>query len=98
MERQKLEANLDKLAYLQDQTGVKILHTLKSFNSKEGLEEIANSLSGFSAGNQCEVDMLKAITYQHIHTYAPAFKSNEIEPLARQSDTMSFNTFNHLNT
>ncbi len=94
MGRQKLEANLDKLAYLQDQTGVKILHTLKSFNSKEGLEVIANSLSGFSAGNQQELDALKTIDHLHIHTYAPAFRSNEIEPLARQSDTMSFNAFN----
>lgn len=92
MERHKLEANLARLASLQDQTGIKILHTLKSFNSREGLEVIANSLSGFSAGNQCELDMLEAITYQHIHTYSPAFKSNEIETLMRHSSTLSFNS------
>ena len=59
MEQHKLEANLARLSSLQDQTGVKILHTLKSFNSREGLEVIANSLSGFSAGNQCESMVLK---------------------------------------
>ena len=93
LERHKLEANLARLSSLQDQTGVKILHTLKSFNSREGLEVIANSLSGFSAGNQCELDGLKNIVYQHIHTYAPAFQSNEIETLAQHSNTMSFNSF-----
>ena len=92
MERHKLEANLARLASLQNQTGIKILHTLKSFNSREGLEVIAKSLSGFSAGNQCELDGLNAIVYQHIHTYAPAFRSTEIEALAQQSDTLSFNS------
>ena len=84
LEQHKLEANLARLASLQDQTGVKILHTLKSFNSREGLEVIAKSLSGFSAGNQCELNGLKNIAYQHIHTYSPAFRSNEIKILAQQ--------------
>ena len=92
LEQHKLEANLRRLVSLQNQTGVKILHTLKSFNGKEGLEVIAKSLSGFSAGNQNELDRLKTIASRHIHTYAPAFRSNEIKILARQSDTLSFNS------
>ena len=92
LERHKLEANLARLAYLQEQTGVRILHTLKSFNSEKGLEIIAKSLSGFSAGNQNELNALKAIGYQHIHTYTPAFRPDEIETLARQNDTLSFNS------
>ncbi|MEA3455046.1 MAG: carboxynorspermidine decarboxylase [Campylobacterota bacterium] len=92
MEQPKLESNLAKLGYLQDQTGVKILLTLKCFNNREGLEVISKSISGFSAGNQRELDKLKTIEYQYIHTYAPAFRSNEIEDLVQRSNTMSFNS------
>ncbi|MEA3491714.1 MAG: hypothetical protein U9R27_07415 [Campylobacterota bacterium] len=92
MERDRLETNLTKLAYLQEQTGVKILHTLKSFHEREGLEIIGEYLSGFSTGNQSELERVSQIDTQHIHSYAPAFHSSEIKLIAQKSTTMSFNS------
>ncbi len=94
LETDKLKANLKKLSYLQEKTSVQILHTLKSFNNQKGLEIISDYLSGFSAGNQCEINMLKTLPSTHVHSYAPAFRSNEIKALASQSDTLSFNSLN----
>jgi len=92
MERAKLEANLAKLDYLQNQTGVKILHTLKSFNALEGLEIINSKLSGFSIGNPVELKMIGSLHPKHIHSYAPYFDPREITTIAQKSDTISFNS------
>ncbi len=92
LEAEKLKANLCKLRYLQDQTDIQILHTLKSFHSREGLKIISEYLSGFSAGNQRELDKLHQIPSTHIHSYAPVFRPDEIKPLAFQSNTLSFNS------
>lgn len=92
MERAKLENNLAKLDYLQNQTGVRILHTLKSFNALEGLEIINAKLSGFSIGNPVELKMIGSLHPNHIHSYAPYFDPNEIEAMAQKSDTISLNS------
>jgi len=99
MEQKKLEANLAKLDYLQKQTGVKILHTLKSFNALEGLEVINETLSGFSIGNHNELGMTASLKPKYIHSYAPYFDANEIEAIAQKSDTMSLNSLHqwHIN-
>lgn len=98
MEHQKLIDNLTKLAYLQDQTGIKILHTLKSFNQIEGLEVMNKYLSGFSVGNQNELNMLDTLTPKHLHSYSVAFQKEQIEPMAKQSSTLSFNSINQWNS
>lgn len=96
----KLESNLSKISYLQEQTGVKILHTLKSFHEREALSMMLRYISGFSAGNQNEIDTIDfkkssqdlAIDNPHIHIYTPAFRTEEIESLSAQATTMSFNS------
>lgn len=92
MERDKLERNLKRLRYLQQHTGVKILHTIKSFNSIEGLKIIDSYLSGFSVGNQQELAIIDTLKCDHIHSYAPYFYPNDIETIAQHSDTMSLNS------
>ena len=92
MEQTKLLKNLNKLTYLQEQSGIKILHTLKSFNQNEGLEIISKHLSGFSVGNSVELEMIEPRKSQHTHSYAPFFSPNELENIAKYSTTMSFNS------
>ncbi len=92
LEREKLQANLAILAELEVRTGVRILHTLKSFDRRPGLEMIAQSLSGFSLGNRNECATIQGLPAGHRHTYAPAFMPGDVAALARCSDTMSFNS------
>jgi len=34
LEQKRLDKNLEKLAHIEEQSGVKILHSIKSFNQK----------------------------------------------------------------
>jgi carboxynorspermidine decarboxylase len=91
LEKEKLQANLAHFSYLAKQTGIVWLYTLKAFDAPEGLEMIANVFEGFSIGNANEHS--KVETYAtHLHSYAPAFYDDEVQSLARQSHTMSFNS------
>ena len=93
LEREKLEANLAHFEYLAKETGIVWLYTLKAFDAPEGLEMIAKHFSGFSIGNRNEYSKVKAYSKQ-LHSYAPAFYEEEVETLAKQSNTMSFNSIN----
>lgn len=92
MESEKLYNNLAKLNFLERSTGVKILHTIKSFDSQDGVAIIGEYLSGFSIGNKNEYEKLKSIERGDIHSYAPYFAPTDIEDIAEYSDTLSFNS------
>ena len=91
LEQKKLKANLAHFEYLAKETGIHWLYTLKAFHAPEGLEIIAKAFDGFSIGNTNEYSKVKKHS-KHLHTYAPAFYEDEVEALARQSTTMSFNS------
>ena len=92
LEEKRLQKNLALFQRLQKQSNVIWLYTLKCFNEKEGLDLIANTFSGFSIGNSTELSQAQHSKKSHIHSYAPAFYPEEVETLAMQSDTMSFNS------
>ena len=91
LEKQKLEANLLHFEYLAKETGIVWLYTLKAFDKPEGLEMITESFDGFSIGNSNEYSKVKH-HYKKLHSYAPAFYEEEVETLAKESTTMSFNS------
>lgn len=91
LEKNKLEANLAHFECLAKQTGIVWLYTLKAFHEEAGLAMIASSFDGFSIGNNNEYQ--KICTHpKHVHCYAPAYYEDEVEELAKQSKTMSFNS------
>jgi carboxynorspermidine decarboxylase len=91
LEQKKLETNLVHFEYLAKETGIHWLYTLKAFHEPDGLKIIAKSFDGFSIGNTNEYNKVKDYS-KHLHTYAPAFYEDEVEALAKQSTTMSFNS------
>jgi len=103
MHQQKLEANLQRLAEIEQQSGVKILHTLKSFNEPSVLPTIAEALSGFSIASPKELEKALNAKAKQIHLYAPAFKASQLETMQEHIHTLSFNSlgqwerFLHLN-
>lgn len=91
LEKKRLEENLAHFDYLSKETGIIWLYTLKAFHEREGLDVIAKHFKGFSIGNHNEYDKVK--NYASLfHSYAPAYDEDEVERLAKQSNTMSFNS------
>jgi len=87
-----LEQNLQKLQSLEKQTGVKILHTLKSFNEVSVLPSITQNLSGLSISSSKELKMATEAHANHIHLYAPAFSESTLEIMIDNVHTISFNS------
>ena len=92
LELPKLISNLEKISQMAEDTGVTILHTIKSFHHIDGLVHIDEYLGGFSIGNLREYEHISTLKPSHIHTYAPYIFSEEIDRLASLSTTMSFNS------
>ena len=91
LEKEKLKANLAHLEYLAKETGIVWLYTLKAFDAPEGLKIISEYFDGFSVGNENEYNKIKDYN-KSLHSYAPAFYEENVETLAKQSSTMSFNS------
>jgi carboxynorspermidine decarboxylase len=92
MYQTKLNKNLTKLQEIEKQSGVKILHTMKSFNQESVLPIIASKLSGMSVGNINELTMAQKADAEHIHLYAPAYKKEELIEIIDKVSTLSFNS------
>jgi carboxynorspermidine decarboxylase len=92
MHQEKLEKNLEKLKQIEEESGVKILHTVKSFNQSTVLPLIGSQLSGMSIGNVNELQMAEKANAQHVHLYAPAYKKEDLENIIDKVSTLSFNS------
>jgi len=92
LHQQKLESNLKRLQEIEQRSGVKILHTLKSFNERRVLPTISKVLSGFSIASPKELQMATQAKAKHRHLYAPAFKPSELERMVEEVDTLSLNS------
>jgi len=92
MHQARLSENLQKLQSLEKKSGVKILHTLKSFNESSVLPSITKALSGLSISSPKELKMATAAKAQHIHLYAPAFSESTLNSMIDSIHTISFNS------
>jgi len=91
-EMSRLERNLKKLDEIQEESGLKILLALKGFALPESFGLISHYLYGASASSYNEVRLAYEQFGKATHTYLPAFKDNEIEQIAKMSDTIIFNS------
>ena len=92
MRQEKLDKNLAKLSNIERRSGVKILHSIKSFNKASVLPSIASQLSGMSVGAIKELNMAQNAKAEHIHLYAPAYKEAELLTVLDSISTLSFNS------
>jgi len=98
MNREKLEKNLKKIKRIEEESNVKIFHTIKSFNQENVLKIIASTLSGMSVGSANELNMAKEAQSQATHLYAPAYSKESLEELIDKVDTLSFNSLTQWRT
>jgi len=87
-----LERNLQILDTVQRASGAKILLALKGFALWRTFDLVGRYLAGCSASGLHEARLGREAMGKEVHTYAPAFKDEEIETIARLSDHLIFNS------
>ncbi len=89
---QALERNLKIISTVRKRTGAKILLALKAFSMYEAFPVIAKHLDGVCASGPNEARLGKEEFKKAVHTFAPAYSSNDIKCLVKTSDTIIFNS------
>ena len=87
-----LEQNLQKLRYVQERSGAKIILALKGFAMWSTFDLVGRYLHGCTASGLHEAKLASETMGKEVHTYSPAFKAEEIDEIARISDHIVFNT------
>ncbi len=93
LEEAKLEANLKLLDFVQKQSGAKILLALKGFAFSGAMPMIREYLHGCCASGLHEARYASEKMGKEVHTYAPAFKEQEIDEIIALSHHLVFNSF-----
>jgi carboxynorspermidine decarboxylase len=93
LEEKRLHKNLQLLDYVQQESGAKILLALKGFAFKASFPLMRKYLHGCCASGLHEARLAKEEFKGEVHTYAPAFKEEEIEEIIAISNHLVFNSF-----
>ena len=91
-----LETNLKILDSVQKRTGCKILLAQKGFAMYYFYPLIRQYLAGVCASGLYEAKLGREEFGKEVHTYSPAFKTDEFDEVARISDCLVFNSFSQL--
>ena len=89
---ERLENNLKLLAHVKKESGAKVILALKGFAMWSTFDLIGQYLDGATASGLHEARLADEKMRGEVHTYAPAFKEEEIEDIARISEYVVFNT------
>ena len=92
LEETLLENNLKILAYIKEQTDVKILLALKGYALWQSFPMVSHYLDGCCASGLHEAKLSDEKFKKELHTYSPAFKEEEIEEIAKISQHLVFNS------
>ncbi|MBL9130414.1 MAG: carboxynorspermidine decarboxylase [Verrucomicrobiaceae bacterium] len=87
-----LRQNLEKLALVQREAGVKVLLALKGFSMFSTFPLVRQYLSGCCASGLNEALLARHEFDKEVHVYAPAFKPKEMEQIIPISNHISFNS------
>ncbi len=87
-----LQANLEKLARVQEASGAKILLALKGFAMHATFPLVRRYLQGCCASGLHEALLAREEFGREVHVYAPAFKESEMTQLLPIADHISFNS------
>ena len=91
-----IEENMRLLRYVKDRTGCKVLHALKAYASFATFPMMRRYLDGTCASGLNEAKLGKEEFRKEVHTFAAAYKEEEIDQILGYSDTIIFNSFYQL--
>ena len=92
LEESKLIENVKQLNSIKKQSGAKILLALKGYALWQSFESIKPYLDGCCASGLHEAKLASETFQKEVHTYAPAFKEEEIHEIATISHHLVFNS------
>lgn len=95
-EEDKLNYNLNILNEVALKSGAKVLCALKGFSFSPAMPSCAKMLAGATCSGLHEAKYAASFGFKSVHTYAPAFKSSEIDEIIALSDHIVFNSLNQL--
>ena len=88
-----LQRNLEVLQGVQRRTGCTILLALKGFSMYETFPLVGQYLGGITASSLHEARLGRECMGGEVHAYAPAWREDEFDVLARLCDHIVFNSF-----
>lgn len=91
-----LVKNLEKLKLIEDRTGAKILLALKGFSLFHLFPLIGKYLYGVTSSSLNEAKLGRIHMDKEVHIYAPAYRPDEIEQVAKVCDHVVFNSSDQL--
>jgi carboxynorspermidine decarboxylase len=92
LEETKLKKNLETLHYIKQHSGANILLALKGYALWKSFPILIPYLDGCCASGLHEAKLANETFGKEVHTYSPAFKSEEIEEIASISHHLVFNS------
>jgi carboxynorspermidine decarboxylase len=92
----RLRHNLEILADVQKRSGAKILLAMKAFSMWSVFPIIREYLHGVCASSPWEARLGREEFGREVHSFAAAFKENDVRELLEISDHLVFNSFNQL--
>lgn len=87
-----LVENLKTISYIKQQSGAKILLALKGYALWKSFPTLIPYLDGCCASGLHEAKLAHETFAKEVHTYAPAFKEEELEEIASISHHLVFNS------
>lgn len=88
-----LRKNLSTLKRVQDESGAKVLLALKGFAMWSTFHIVKCYLSGVCASSTYEAQLGHEHFSKEMHSFAPAYKPEQLHDYIKYSDHMSFNSF-----
>ncbi len=92
-----LRKNLGILKRVQDESGAKVLLALKGFAMWSTFRIVKCYLAGVCASSPYEAQLGHEHFSKEMHSFAPAYKTDQLQTYIKYSDHMSFNSFGQWN-
>jgi carboxynorspermidine decarboxylase len=94
IDRAKLQNNLEKIAYVREQSGAKSLLALKCFATWSVFDQMSQYMDGTTSSSLYEVKLGHDKFPGETHAYSVAYDDHEIEEVLANCDKIIFNTIN----
>lgn len=92
-----LKENLEKLKYVEDKGGCKIILALKAFSMYETFPLISKYLYGVTASSLFEARLGAEEMGKEVHIFSPAYREDEFDEILKYADHIDFNSFSQWN-
>lgn len=97
IQKEKIVKNLEKLKFVSDKTGCKILLAQKAFSMFYLYPLISKYLDGTTASGLFEARLgYEEMPNREVHCYSPAYKEGEIDEIIKYSDHIVFNSVSQI--